>query len=105
MLCAIGGHSMRSSLPILLVSLDTIRTFNVNNVVSMDTVYFNVIYNVKYELLLSILCSNLSTLCRIFSTLCRILSTPCRILSTLRNIIQKCDFDRSLQSITVRILM
>ena len=84
MLCAIGGHSMRSSLPILLVSLDTIRTFNVNNVVSMDTVYFNVIYNVKYELLLSILCSNLSTLC---------------------NIIQKCDFDRSLQSITVRILM
>ena len=91
MLCAIGGHSMRSSLPILLVSLDTIRTFNVNNVVSMDTVYFNVICNVKYELLLSILCSNLSTLCR--------------ILSTLRNIIQKCDFDRSLQSITVRILM
>ena len=91
MLCAIGGHSMRSSLPILLVSLDTIRTFNVNNVVSMDTVYFNVICNVKYELLLSILC--------------RILSTPCRILSTLRNIIQKCDFDRSLQSITVRILM
>ena len=84
MLCAIGGHSMRSSLPILLVSLDTIRTFNVNNVVSMDTVYFNVICNVKYELLLSILCSN---------------------LSTLRNIIQKCDFDRSLQSITVRILM
>ena len=98
MLCAIGGHSMRSSLPILLVSLDTIRTFNVNNVVSMDTVYFNVICNVKYELLLSILCSNLSTLCRI-------LSTPCRILSILRNIIQKCDFDRSLQSITVRILM
>lgn len=53
--------------------------------------YFNVICNVKYELLLSILCSNLRTLCS--------------ILSTLRNIIQKCDFDRSLQSITVRTLM